>query len=236
VALKPKTPYNHLRWKFIIKNGIKSFYIICHIVFVGWYVCRATRFPLFEGLSDWPQNSASFLSITVWWHNSILQGEVVVVGVAAFATNCLIHLRGTKKYTGYCDKQDRRCERKRGEMLSVSLFWGILEDVVGRAIAVGMATHYRLVGSMIDSRWGRDFPCLSRPSLGPTQPPVQWEPCLSSGWKRLGRGFYHQSLSSVEVNERVELYICCSFGYSLCVLGWTFWVSLKDRNDQRGGF
>jgi len=38
------------------------------------------------------------------------------LGIAAFATNCLIHLRGTKKYTGYCDNQGRRFECKRGEM------------------------------------------------------------------------------------------------------------------------
>ena len=46
------------------------------------------------------------------------------VGVAAFATNCLIHLRGTKKYTGYCDKQGRRFEWKRGEMHREFLFCG----------------------------------------------------------------------------------------------------------------
>jgi hypothetical protein len=189
----------------------------------------------FEGLSDWPQNSASSLSITVRSHNSMLQGKVVV-GVAAFATNCLIHLRGTNKYAGYCDKQDRRCEWKRDEMLRVSLLWAILEDVVGRASAVGIATHYRLVGSVIESRWGREFPCFSRPALGPTQPAVQWESGLSSGWKRLRLGFYHPSLSSTEVKERIELYICSSFGYSLCDLGWTSWVSWEDRNYQRGGF
>ena len=34
---------------------------------------------------------------------------------------------------------------------------------------------------------GRDFPQLSRPALGPTQPPVQWLPDLSRGKERPGR-------------------------------------------------
>ena len=43
------------------------------------------------------------------------------------------------------------------------------------------ATGYELDGPGIESRWGRDFPHLSRPALESTQPPVQWVPCLTLG-------------------------------------------------------
>jgi len=55
-----------------------------------------------------------------------------------------------------------------------------------RDSSVGTATRYGLDGPGIESRWGRDFPHLSRPALRLTQPPVQWIPCLSRG--QSGRG------------------------------------------------
>jgi hypothetical protein len=53
--------------------------------------------------------------------------------------------------------------------------------VCGPGISVGIVTGYGLDGPGIESRWGRDFPHLSRPALGSTQPPVQRVPRLSRG-------------------------------------------------------
>jgi hypothetical protein len=49
---------------------------------------------------------------------------------------------------------------------------------VGRDSAVGITTGNGLDGPGIESRWGRDFPHQSRPTLGPTQLYIQWAPGL----------------------------------------------------------
>jgi hypothetical protein len=53
--------------------------------------------------------------------------------------------------------------------------------LMGPGSSVSIATGYGLDGPGIESRWGRNFPHLSRPALGATQPPVQWAPGLSRG-------------------------------------------------------
>jgi hypothetical protein len=52
---------------------------------------------------------------------------------------------------------------------------------MGPDSSVGIATDYGLDVLGIESEWERDFLHLSRLTLEPTQPLVQWAPCLSRG-------------------------------------------------------
>jgi hypothetical protein len=57
---------------------------------------------------------------------------------------------------------------------------------------------------------------MSRPALGPTQPPIRWVPGdLSPGVKRPGREADHSPPSSAEVKGCVELYL-----HSLNMSSW----------------
>ena len=75
------------------------------------------------------------------------------------------------------------------------------DTVVGRDGAVGIATHYGLNRPAIEFRWGRDFSHPFRPTLGRTQPPIQWVPFKSAGaWR------WSTTPSTAEVKKSVELY------------------------------
>jgi hypothetical protein len=91
--------------------------------------------------------------------------------------------------------------------------------------SVGIATRYGLDGRGIESQWGRDFPRLSRPALGPTKPPIQWVPGLSRGPER---GVDHPLPSSAEVQRREELYLYSPSGSSWPVLGRTLPLPFYD--------
>jgi hypothetical protein len=88
-----------------------------------------------------------------------------------------------------------------------------------KASAVAIATRYGLDGPGIEFRWGRYFPHPSRPTLGPSQPPIQWIQGSFPGVKRLDRGVDHPPPSIAEVKERVQLYHYSPSGPSWPVLG-----------------
>jgi hypothetical protein len=73
------------------------------------------------------------------------------------------------------------------------------------------ATGWMIEVLGFDSRRGLEiflFDTVSRPALGPTQPPIEWVlRALSLGVKRPGREANHSPPSSAEVKEHVELYL-----------------------------
>jgi hypothetical protein len=74
--------------------------------------------------------------------------------------------------------------------------------------SVGIATGYGLDGPGIEYRWGRDFPHLSRPALGPTQRPLQLVPGSFPGVES-GRGLTltPHPLLVPRSRKRVKLYL-----------------------------
>jgi hypothetical protein len=96
----------------------------------------------------------------------------------------------------------------------------------GLGSSVGIATGYGLDGPGIESQWAQNFPHLSRPAVGPTQPPVQWVAGLSRVKEQPGRDADPSPTSSAVGHERVELYLYFSYGpyglyrVSVLVQGW----------------
>jgi len=88
-------------------------------------------------------------------------------------------------FSDYSPKTQTRCEKQLKELKDILLLLCILV-LVGRDSSVGIANRYGMDGQRIKSRWGREFPPLSRPALEPTLPPIQWVPGLSRG--QSGRG------------------------------------------------
>ena len=92
-------------------------------------------------------------------------------------------------------------------------------NTCGSGSSVGIVTGYGLEGPGIESRWGRDFPHLSRPALGLTQPPVQWVPGLSRGKMRdLGHLLTRSGLTYPEVSSKVYHDSFCQLGSSISLL------------------
>jgi hypothetical protein len=98
-------------------------------------------------------------------------------------TRNLVLLCIQKNYEVRCKWLNIICRitgKKGGNLESVD-FVTVFERKRGRDSSVGIANRYGLDGPVIESRWGRDFPHPSKPTLGPIQLPIQWVPGLSRG-------------------------------------------------------
>jgi len=80
-------------------------------------------------------------------------------------------------------------------------------ESIGLSSSVGIATDYGLdnTGS---NPGGDEIFSLSRPALGPTQPPVQWVPVLSWGRGSRGVGLNPSPPSSIKGPRKEYSYTC----------------------------
>jgi hypothetical protein len=94
--------------------------------------------------------------------------------------------------------------------------WASYNRFCGPYSVVGIETDYGLDGTGIESQWGRDFPRLSRPALGPKQPPVKWVTDLSRGKERPGRDADPSPPSSAMVMKRQSYTSTPPIGCTAC--------------------
>ena len=95
----------------------------------------------------------------------------------------------------------------------IAVFCHTLRHLSGPGSSVGIATGYGLVGPGIESRWGQDFPHLSRPGPGAHSAScTMGTGSFPGGKERPGRDADPSPPSSAIGHERVELYLYSSYG------------------------
>ena len=95
---------------------------------------------------------------------------------------------------------------------SAGFFSCLLILMCGPGSVVGIVTGYGLDGLGIESRWGRDFPHLSRPALGPPSLMYKGYRIFPGGKERPGRYADPSPPSSAVGHETIELYLYSPYG------------------------
>ena len=82
----------------------------------------------------------------------------------------------------------------------------------GPGSSVGIVTGYGMDGPGMESQWGRNFPHLSRPALGPPSFMYNWYRVFPGGKERPWRVADPSPPSSAVGHERLELYLYSPYG------------------------
>ena len=124
--------------------------------------CEIKRIAIFFKISLQKRTNLHRSFNDDFYGNDALYNGFIITAVLYF----MLHLCGSQW----------RCQK-----INHNIFLRGFFQATGSGSSVSIVTGYGLDGPRIESRWGRDFPHLSRPALGSTQPTVQWVPVLSRG-------------------------------------------------------
>ena len=134
-------------------------------------------------------NACAISSLVARTHFIFLLKETLreLLGVSWLVPKCCYLLNNHTASTSrqFSSSNTKHCHQKQSWASSIQSsrshhIYGWHFVRYGPSSSVGIATDCELGGPGIESRWGEIFRPTG-PTLGPTQPPVQWVPGLSRG-------------------------------------------------------
>ena len=119
-------------------------------------------------------------SLEGFWH--VNKFKYIKISNTHIVQNLISDIFSTlQRYGSDCGISNKNLQLQKYYMWCKPLNQLVLLEGMSRDSSVGIVTCYGMDGQGFEFRCGRDFPHLSRPALGPIQPPIQWLPGLSRG-------------------------------------------------------